>query len=122
MAVEDEPVRDVFTPPLARAAVGRARRPHTHAHCSLLQAVKRIKGFSLEAALRLIRETLINKVGGSLRSVEKIFKIFDADGSGEVDEHEFFLVLARECGLEFDKKLSAEIMVSTTACATTSLR
>ena len=74
--------------------------------------VRHAKGFSLEAALRLIRETIINRCGATDRALARCFAVFDEDGSGEVDEREFVAALKSQLGLQFDVNLSREIMMT----------
>lgn len=75
-----------------------------------LSYVRQANGFSLEAALRLIRETILNRCGASERSVAKCFHVFDQDNSGEVSEEEFMGVLTQQLGLQFDGELAHQIM------------
>ena len=64
-----------------------------------------------DAALRLVRETILNRCGASERSIAKCFRVFDEDGSGEVDEQEFMAVLTK-LGLKFDRGLVSQIMAT----------
>eukprot|EP01043_Picozoa_sp_COSAG02_P037213 COSAG02_NODE_2777_length_8052_cov_2.106626_3_plen_529_part_00 len=77
-----------------------------------LSYVRHAHGFSLDAALRLIRETILNRCGASQRSIAKCFRVFDEDGSGEVDEQEFMTVLTKQLGLKFDQELATQIMAT----------
>ena len=75
-----------------------------------LSYVRHVHGFSLEAAMRLIRETILQRCGATERAIARCFHVFDEDGSGEVDEQEFMIVLTKQLGLQFDRDLAHEIM------------
>eukprot|EP01043_Picozoa_sp_COSAG02_P030575 COSAG02_NODE_1958_length_10261_cov_16.118973_4_plen_512_part_00 len=77
-----------------------------------LSYVRHAQGFSLDAALRLIRETILNRCGASERSIAKCFHVFDEDRSGEVDEKEFIGVLTKHLGLKFDQELARQIVAT----------
>jgi Ca2+-binding EF-hand superfamily protein len=72
--------------------------------------VRHAVGFSLEAAIVLIRETLLKKVRCDEKELHKAFRVFDRDGNGEVDAKEFGQALLREVGLKFEPDLLAQII------------
>ena len=72
--------------------------------------VRHAVGFSLEAAIVLIRETLLKKVRCDGKELHKAFRVFDRDGNGEVDAKEFGQALLREVGLKFEPDLLAQII------------
>ena len=83
---------------------------HANANDWHLAYIRHAKGFSIEAAMRLIRETVIKRTGCTQSSLQKVFRVFDVDSSGEVDSEEFGLGLTSKLGLQFDPKLLAEIL------------
>lgn len=72
--------------------------------------VRYATGFSLDAAIVLIREPLLLRIRCTDCTLHRVFRVFDRDGNGEVDSKEFGAVLLRDVDLKFEPHLLAQII------------